>query len=99
MTVQAAMARQNRGLVQAYRGELVAAEEDLSAAAAAFSLHGEDIRGAEVVHDRGFVAARRRGPPPGRWPCSTGPRAAPPSSGRCGPRCWWTGSRFPCEPA
>ncbi len=59
MTVPSAMARQNRGLVHAYRGELDAADDDLVAAAATFSLFGEHIRSAEVLHDQGFVAARR----------------------------------------
>ena len=97
MTVPSAMARQNRGLVHAYRGELDAADEDLLAAGATFSLCGEGIRSAEVVHDQGFVAARR-----GDLPNALAlfDRAEPGRRARraYGPRCWWTGSTSPSEP-
>ena len=54
-----ARALNNRGLVQAYRGALTAAEEDLAAAARLYSELELDLALAEVEHNLGWVAARR----------------------------------------
>jgi tetratricopeptide (TPR) repeat protein len=59
LAVEAAICRESRGLVHAYRGELALADADLAAAEAAFTGCGEHIRAVEAVHNRGFVAARR----------------------------------------
>ena len=59
MEVEAAVVKQNRALVHAYRSELDEAEEDLEAAARTFARLGQPIRNAEVLHNQGFVAARR----------------------------------------
>jgi tetratricopeptide (TPR) repeat protein len=59
LAVEAAICRESRGLVHAYRGELARAEADLAAAEKTFTRHGEHIRAVEAVHNRGFVAARR----------------------------------------
>ena len=68
------------------------------AAAATFSLHGEDIRGAEVLHDRGFVAARR-GDLPGALALFDRRQSRSAELGALRPRCSWTGSRSACGPA
>jgi tetratricopeptide (TPR) repeat protein len=59
LVVEQAVARQNRGIVQVYRGDLDAAESDLRAAGDTFAAEGHGIRHLEVVHNLGFVAARR----------------------------------------
>jgi tetratricopeptide (TPR) repeat protein len=59
MAVEEAKARQNRGVVHAYLGNLLAAEEDLEAAGRLYEDLGEEIHGVEVLHNRGYVAARR----------------------------------------
>lgn len=59
MAVEAAVCRESRGLVLAYRGELELAEADLVAAEATFTRCGDHVRAAEAVHNRGFVAARQ----------------------------------------
>ncbi|HWE55216.1 MAG TPA: CHAT domain-containing tetratricopeptide repeat protein [Acidimicrobiales bacterium] len=59
MIVEAGVARQNRGIVQAYRGDFEQAEVDLQAAAEVFAAEGQDIRAMEAEHNLGFVAALR----------------------------------------
>lgn len=59
MVVEAAICRESRGLVHAYRGELGPAEADLAAAERTFARCGQHIRAVEAIHNRGFVAARR----------------------------------------
>lgn len=57
--VEAAIARQNRGIVRTYRGDLDGAEDDLRVAREAFASAGHAIRAMEATHNLGFVAARR----------------------------------------
>jgi tetratricopeptide (TPR) repeat protein len=59
MPIERAVALQNRGIVQIYRGDLDAAEADLEEAGRTFRQSGQEIRAVEVVHNLGLVDARR----------------------------------------
>ncbi|HET6874610.1 MAG TPA: CHAT domain-containing tetratricopeptide repeat protein [Acidimicrobiales bacterium] len=59
MPIERAVALQNRGIVQIYRGDLDAAEADLDQAGQTFRHNGQEIRAVEVVHNLGLVDARR----------------------------------------
>lgn len=59
MATEAGVARQNRGLVRIYRGDLAGAEADLSQAEQTFRAAGLDIRALEAVHNLGLVYAHR----------------------------------------
>ena len=49
----------NRAVVQIYRGQLTAAENDLQQADVLFEKLGQDLNRAIVIHNRGYIAARR----------------------------------------